>query len=212
MSAQSYYMENRTTYDQLRKEAERHVRVREYFLTEPIVSVMHISIEPAWGFPIGWLIFYLHTKSTARNIFDGATAYVERVAWNRDEDSERGRNQPPDVFTPIPTLYIDRIALDTQKFDALMQEGKNIPVPLIGVRNRSVGYDGAECTLRMEDDPVAYTLHWWSHGPEEWQPVTAWVFKFIRFLDESLKPVSTIPRPAPPKDDTDEEDDIITEW
>lgn len=48
------------------------------------------------------------------------------------------------------------------------------------------GLDGTRYTMRTENFWTRFTLEWWESGPESWYPFTDWVFRLIRFLDESI--------------------------
>lgn len=206
---------------QLRNNARRQLHARELLVHRNIESILHIYVEGhdlgvgPFSQPTSWFLFYQLDETPSGKPLLSPTPFVERVMWNHHEDWLRTIGESPNPLTPEPTLHIDTIALDKDKFDAVLQEGKNTPVPLVGVSS-SKGARGLLCTLRVGGKWVEYTIHWEGLGPEEWNPFTNWVFNLLFFLDEAIFAQIKIRRPewTPRSYEKVEDDDspTITSW
>jgi hypothetical protein len=146
--------------------------------------LLHLWAMPAfgWGEPIAWKVFI---KNTARysNRNELPAHYLHRVTWKRSEDMERLRDKAASTFDSDPTLLIQEAPLDMIEYQAYIEAGRQISLPVIGVEPLE-GLDGIVWGLEMPE--VGSRLTWWTVGPPEWEALTRWAASLRRYFDETL--------------------------
>lgn len=146
--------------------------------------ILHLWSMPAlgWGEPIAWKVFIKNTAwYSHRN--ELPAHYLHRVVWKRSEDMERLRDKAAFTFDSEPTLTIQEAPLDMVEYQAHIEAGREIMLPVIGVEPLE-GSDGI--TWGLEMPVVGSRLIWWMAGPPEWAHLTRWAAGLRRFFDETL--------------------------
>ncbi len=136
--------------------------------------------------------FWLHVwiDTFGRDIMKGWSIYqcsqsleftVTRREWKTHFQQSKDSDQP-NIRYSIEEMIL---SCDQALLSNLINEGKNIKVPLIGVRN-SRGKDGSMYGIVLEA-PLSdhINFQWWSNGPLEWQQLVRWHRNLREFLDNA---------------------------
>lgn len=148
--------------------------------------IFQISMYPTFELPKGWTVFYPPAEKLRHTSRHDRIPHVRRIIWDKHQDIERASRQLPSQFESTPTLTTALTQLNREQFDSLIDEGSRIVIPMVALVV-PIGLDGTRYTLRTENSWTRFTLEWWENGPETWHSFTDWVFRLIRFLDESIR-------------------------
>jgi hypothetical protein len=177
---------NKKTFAELEAKAQRIVREGNPTAVGKRDTILHIYFEPSFDNHIGYTAFWPLTLKERRKVPDAdLQPAVQRIIWRRPYDFELSDTTLPSQFNAEPTLIEQETRLDRLAFDALMESGSQIAIPMIGL-HVPWGLDGARCGLRCNTGFMHYDVAWWQDGPTEWRPLTQWVKNLIRFFDTSF--------------------------
>jgi precorrin-8X/cobalt-precorrin-8 methylmutase len=111
-------------------------------------------------------------------------------AWCILSPSPVGQSLPPllrevtyprlsEPYEPYPTLKVRDVALSRQRLNQVLETAAALAVPVAGRKDCQLGMDGESSGFEFYDSfggsQTSLTMKWWSEGPAEWRPLTAWV-------------------------------------
>jgi hypothetical protein len=120
--------------------------------------------------------------------------YEWRVHAFREYSSTTDKLNPKfedSIFTDAfveRTIKKDKVSakVDPSKLFELAEVAYRIKIPLIGVEF-PVGEDGTDYEVTFHTfGRGSVKIEWWSHYPEEWQPLAKWFIEMTTFLDEAI--------------------------
>jgi hypothetical protein len=146
------------------------------------IRILHLRLDDAWREPCAWTIYqkrkpYSDTEPIDKNI------YVRRVIWQRSVQQKLFQSNNPNDWNTSPLLDTREAILDTEAVKNLLQKGKQMPIPVIGIDFMTV-LDGANYSLRFGDGHDSAYLKW--SGVNEWEALEDWFHEVTYFLDKAL--------------------------
>jgi hypothetical protein len=133
--------------------------------------ILNLKQDSAWGGITQWRVYGHRQYSSATDMlnpkFDDsmvAEAFVERTIKNETLSAK----------------------VDLSKLFELIEVAYHIRIPLIGV-DFPVGHDGTDYVVTFHTFSRGNVkIMWWSHYPEEWEPMAKWFAETTTFLDEAI--------------------------
>jgi hypothetical protein len=109
----------------------------------------------------------------------GGSSWVRRIIWDR-------LTQPPFQAADGPMTYgTDGVIAETQ-VERLLDELHHLSLPPFPAPAKIIGLDGVSYGVEFGDHYCSTRLSWWSHYPEEWQPLVDWYDRAITLFEECL--------------------------
>jgi hypothetical protein len=175
-------------FELMREMCRKVENVMEHFASRDATTrqilLMELWVETNFRPPkrrTSWGVFEdsnILTKQRDRSLTLRRAIWDETREWRRLEELD----EEPDVLEPI--LSIVEVPVNQEKFNKLWDESKQISIPFRV--EPYFGFDGEFRGLRMGSAFDRVSFGWWSIGPEEWHPMTAWANKMLRFLDREI--------------------------
>jgi hypothetical protein len=114
----------------------------------------------------------LYTKPDNRE-----TTFARRYRWQR-----YGKKMVTIDGTNRPNIYIVDLIPDQKRLAKLIEQGKNIPIPIVGITPR-MGLDGGFSGICIPSVSIPNCISWWAAPPDEWLPLKAWFYRMFSFLN-----------------------------
>ncbi|HEX2621101.1 MAG TPA: hypothetical protein VHL11_13160 [Phototrophicaceae bacterium] len=125
-----------------------------------------------------WIVYYRGPEHRPSSV-----PLVKSIRWVAEKNES---NTEPEISLGS----VQEAALDQAKFRSLMDEGKQIKIPLMDFPIRG-GNDGTFFGMEMLALGFdGFKLMWYSRPPEAWLPLTDWFKTMREFVSEALDPPS----------------------
>ncbi len=147
---------------------------------------MHLHLWETCHFtdPVAWTVFYQGPDQP----------YVRETRWDKQFDYDRFLTEIiVRSWDTTPQIVTRETALDVDQFQAKLEQGRTIVVPVIAISGHFelIVLDGITYGLEMPFRLGKLELSWWSDGsaidgPPKLQPLIQWFHGMVSFLTQCL--------------------------
>ena len=171
--------ENQETFEKLGDTAFNRILYGE--TSETRRRSMHVQIRvPSSGY-CSWTIFDTPPHYIKRDQPPDREVFLIRVRWWLRTDARRSSETPPESFNPEPTYEIAECQLNIGEYDALIETGRNITIPVVQIAHPHPIIDGSFYGF----NGWGVKLDWADNGPVEWKPFVEWIRTLLAFFDRA---------------------------